>query len=569
MKGVAFVLPFGRSRLVPSGNLTSIVIRASGCAAVGLLCLLSVFQAWSANCVSPPAGLVSWWPAEGNANDIVGTNNGTLYNGVGFAPGMVGQVFVFNGTNSYVEVPDSPSLQLTNDLTIEFWVKRQRLSGIEVIIEKGGDWTGTQCNYEVDLHDSRENYCLYFLYTGGLQGGGSIADYNWHYCAVTAQNGSTNVGIYVDGVLQPISFTAGSTTVVLTPSTRPLHIGAQLDPVTDWYYYSQTYVDEMSLYDRMLSSAEILSIYNVGSAGKCRSPRDATASAILAYDFLVAATITDGGYGYTNTPTVRIIGGGGSGAQAVAVVSNGMVVAVNVLDAGYGYTNMPVILIEPPFIAQPEMGIAAMSLLSFTNLALGTNYQFQSSLGNTWSNLGTAFTATSSTFTQFVSGTADPNDYRLAATPVPSQAYATAQLVNGFVVGATVTSGGFGYVTSPAVTIVGGGGTNATALANISGGVVTSITITDAGIGYTNTPTIQIAPPPPPAAAVSPTVLPVMRVDSANLAPYENYQIQFKPDLGGTWGNWNGGLFSPTGLANSQYLLITNGAGFFRLEYVP
>jgi len=60
-----------------------------------------------------------------------------------------------------------------------------------------------------------------------------------------------------------------------------------------------------------------------------------------------------------------------------------MVVAVNVLDAGYGYTNLPVIVIEPPFIAQPMMGIAAMSLLSFTNLALGTNYQFQSFLGNT------------------------------------------------------------------------------------------------------------------------------------------------------------------------------------------
>ena len=74
---------------------------------------------------------------------------------------------------------------------------------------------------------------------------------------------------------------------------------------------------------------------------------------------------------------------------------------------------------------------------------------------------------------------------------------------------------------------------------------------------------------PPPAAAVSPTVLPVMRVDSTSLAPYDNYQIQFKPDLGGAWGNWNGGLFSPTDVTNSQYLFITNGVGFFRLQYVP
>jgi hypothetical protein len=140
-------------------------------------------------------------------------------------------------------------------------------------------------------------------------------------------------------------------------------------------------------------------------------------------------------------------------------------------------------------------------------------------------------------------------------------------VVNGFVVGATVTSGGSGYVTSPVVSIVGGGGTNATAVSHTSGGVVTGISITSAGFGYTNTPTIQIATPP--AAAVSPTVLPVMRVDAASLAPYAQYQIQFKPVLSGAWGNWNGGLFSPTGVTSSQYLFITNGTGFFRLQYAP
>jgi hypothetical protein len=157
--------------------------------------------------------------------------------------------------------------------------------------------------------------------------------------------------------------------------------------------------------------------------------------------------------------------------------------------------------------------------------------------------------------------------YRLALSPVPAQAFATPQVVNGFFVGASLTSGGSGYLTSPAVSIVGGGGANATAVAQISGGVVTNISITNPGFGYTQTPTVQIAPPP--AAAVFPTVLPVMRVDSANLAPYDNYQIQFVPAIGGTWINWDGGLFSPTGVTNSQYILITNSAGFFRLQYVP
>jgi len=297
-------------------------------------------------------------------------------------------------------------------------------------------------------------------------------------------------------------------------------------------------------------------------------PHTATGTAALVSGFVVNVSITDGGYGYTNTPLVRFIGGGGSGAQAVAVVSNGVVTAINVLNAGYGYTNAPVVVIEPPFIPSPVLGIAPMSFLSFSNLTVGGVYQLQQSVAWYWSNQPVSFTATSTTHTQIVAGVASSGDYRLALSPVPAQAFATAEVYYGFVVNATMTSGGSGYVTSPAIAIVGGGGSNATAVASISGGAVSSINITSAGIGYTNTPTIEIAQPP--AAAVSPTaVLPVMRVDSANLAPYDNYQIQFKPALGEAWGNWNGGLLSPTGVTNSQYLLVTNGTGFFRLQYVP
>ena len=111
--------------------------------------------------------------------------------------------------------------------------------------------------------------------------------------------------------------------------------------------------------------------------------------------------------------------------------------------------------------------------------------------------------------------------------------------------------------------------TNQLASFNASGSVhtqvvsgVASIGITWAGIGYPNTPTIRIAAPP--ADALSPIVLPAMRLNAVSLAPYDNYQMQFQPAVGGAWGNWAGGLFSPTGVTNSQYLFITNGVGFFR-----
>jgi len=40
-------------------------------------------------CATPPAGLVGWWPGEGNANDAAGANSGTLQGGVTFSPGVV------------------------------------------------------------------------------------------------------------------------------------------------------------------------------------------------------------------------------------------------------------------------------------------------------------------------------------------------------------------------------------------------------------------------------------------------------------------------------------------------
>jgi hypothetical protein len=68
---------------------------------------------------------------------------------------------------------------------------------------------------------------------------------------------------------------------------------------------------------------------------------------------------------------------------------------------------------------------------------------------------------------------------------------------SGFITGYTVTSGGSGYVTAPAVTIFGGGGSGAAAHANLTGGAVSSLSVDSTGNGnYTSAPTVVIAPPP-------------------------------------------------------------------------
>ena len=72
-------------------------------------------------CAASPPGLVGWWPAEGNASDYAGGDNGTLLNGAGFTNGMVGQSFSFGGANQCVLIPFSPAL-IASDYSVEAWI---------------------------------------------------------------------------------------------------------------------------------------------------------------------------------------------------------------------------------------------------------------------------------------------------------------------------------------------------------------------------------------------------------------------------------------------------------------
>ena len=229
---------------------------------------------WSFCCATAPTshvaptGLVAWWRADGDALDSVQGNNGAL-RGTGFCRGRIGQAFCFDGTNNFVEVPDSPSLRFTNELTIEFWVKRLRSDeSVEFCLEKGGDWTTDQQNYGVALNRESYNFCLSFCFAGGWRGAGCLSDSLWHHCAIVARNGDTDPKFYINGVLQPVIYTEGDPAIHLYPSKSPLHLGAQIDPAGKVNYFGKIAMDDVAIYDRALSAVEIQAIYNAGSAGK-------------------------------------------------------------------------------------------------------------------------------------------------------------------------------------------------------------------------------------------------------------------------------------------------------------
>lgn len=223
-------------------------------------------------CVQPAPDVVGWWPGDNNADDIAGPNDGTLVGGATFvSPSLVDSAFHFpGGSGDYVRVPNATVLQPAQ-LTVMTWVRSTGSPGVfRYLVAKGGHF----CSFA--------SYALYTGPTGGLffyvtLGGGSVAvapptspsiwNGAWHHIAGT-YDGSA-VRLFVDGAqVGGGTVASGSILYGLSPSndlvfgqfpgTCSLSFGGDLD--------------EVLLFDRALTPAEILASFTAGGSGHCSSP---------------------------------------------------------------------------------------------------------------------------------------------------------------------------------------------------------------------------------------------------------------------------------------------------------
>jgi hypothetical protein len=171
------------------------------------------------------AGATTMVDSSGNGN------NGTLHNVTAGVAGKVGTAYSFGGSakKSYVEVPDSPSLNPgTAKINISIWFNTKSLptSGDYDLVRKG-DYPGQE--YKVELLQGGIINCE-FLGTSGhvvLHGGSGLANGAWHHINCIA--GPTGVKLQIGG-----KAVASSATVVGSISnTVPVEIGAH--PTFDYY----------------------------------------------------------------------------------------------------------------------------------------------------------------------------------------------------------------------------------------------------------------------------------------------------------------------------------------------
>ena len=256
-------------------------------------------------CTPPVSGLISWWKGNGDANDSYGSNNGTLMNGATFAPGKVGQAFSFDGTNQYVVTPDSPSLDLSSQFTLQAWINPLSVPHDAAIISKVGGAGGNN-GYQFGISPSLVPGCQFNAsgepWSANAVNGGTTPLNVWSHIACTYDN--DNLRVYVNGVLVGSS-TIGPKNVVNSSSTLRIS-GDDNDHV-----YFTGRIDEPQIYNRALSAAEIAAIYYAGSSGVCATiPGAPTISSVAAGNVQATVNFTEpvsnGGSaitGYTVTAT--------------------------------------------------------------------------------------------------------------------------------------------------------------------------------------------------------------------------------------------------------------------------
>jgi hypothetical protein len=238
-------------------------------------------------CALVPPNLVGWWPLDdgsGSFSIMAFSDNGALdlsnfgsaqpspvgtTTGLTATAGVVDGGIKFDGVDDYVEIANKPKLNFgTGDFSIDAWIKTTQNTGVAVILDKrrGAPFQG----YHLFTSDGK---LFMQLAVGGTPhnypSNAFIADGNWHHIAVTIDRTSSTREIrwFIDGIAKTPAIpnpVAGSLDNVF-----PLRLGVR--SFSQGGFWNGT-LDELELFNRVLTESEVFAIFAAGRNGKCSKP---------------------------------------------------------------------------------------------------------------------------------------------------------------------------------------------------------------------------------------------------------------------------------------------------------
>ena len=145
-------------------------------------------------CAPPAPDLTAWWPGDGSTADAWGALQGSA-RGVGYAPGKVGQAFVFAPDAELDLGHDSTLARAWRDsLSVAAWVKMAgSLAGVILQKESADGRRGWRL-----AETPTESLALCWADGTGCVTTAPLGSGSWHLVAVSARHDGT-VTIYVDG----------------------------------------------------------------------------------------------------------------------------------------------------------------------------------------------------------------------------------------------------------------------------------------------------------------------------------------------------------------------------------
>lgn len=159
----------------------------------------------------------------------------------------------FDGTNDYVEIDDDPSLDINNEITVEFWVK-PKLQNQQMVA------LGKQSTYQFWCSDNKWYFGVYN--ESGFHGSGYSLSKSpvqeWtHILGLYNQNlASKQVQIWINGEKENV----GDYTGEIRNTDHPFRIGGRLLAWDDVYFNGS--IKDVRIYNRALNGVEINESYN-------------------------------------------------------------------------------------------------------------------------------------------------------------------------------------------------------------------------------------------------------------------------------------------------------------------
>ncbi|PYQ77748.1 MAG: hypothetical protein DMG01_13865 [Acidobacteria bacterium] len=177
-------------------------------------------------------------------------NTGTIAGATWTTNGRFGSGLSFNGTNAWVTIDDSPSLDLTTGMTVEAWVNPSSATGSRTVLLKEAPGGLAYALYSA-VSGLRPVGYVHTKKDASATGTTAVPVNTWTHLAFTFDG--TTLKLYMNGALVRTSNINGSNSGAITTSAGALRIGGN----AVFGEYFRGIIDEVRLYNRPLTAADI------------------------------------------------------------------------------------------------------------------------------------------------------------------------------------------------------------------------------------------------------------------------------------------------------------------------